>query len=104
MVIFTAENESRSATTKMSTIQNAAAEIREAIRNKESKMSWPLPNNIQPHFSTTSAWDNIDRLEATLSGEGTSHRVNGIAVQARHLAPSPLLSSHLGSLKVNEGV
>ena len=32
------------------------------------------------------AWDNIDRLEETLSGAGTTHRINGIAVQAT-LAP-----------------
>ena len=52
-----------------------------------------LPENIQPFVSTTLAWDNIDRLEGTLSGAGTSHRVNGIAVQARHfglsLPPEP---------------
>ena len=35
----------------------------------------------------TLARGNIDRLEETLSGEGTSHRVNGIAVQARHFGP-----------------
>lgn len=38
-----------------------------------------LPENIQPFVSTTLAWDNIDRLEETLSGAGTSHHVNGIA-------------------------
>ena len=27
----------------------------------------PLPDNIQPHVSTTLALDNIDRLEETLS-------------------------------------
>ena len=32
-------------------------------------------------------WDNIDRLEETLSGKGTSHSVSGIAVQARHFGP-----------------
>ena len=32
-----------------------------------------------PGVFTTLAWDNIDRL----SGEGTSHRVNGIAVQSK---------------------
>jgi len=48
----------------------------------------PLPENIQAHINTTLAWDNIDRLEETLSGAGTSHRVNGIAVQARHFGPS----------------
>ena len=47
----------------------------------------PLPDSIKAHISTSLAWDNIDRLEETLSGGGTSHRVNGIAIQARHLGP-----------------
>ena len=47
----------------------------------------PLPENIRPFVGTTLAWDNIDRLEETLSGGGTSHRVNGIAVQAVHFGP-----------------
>ena len=42
-----------------------------------------LPGNIFPVFFTTLVWDNIDRLEETLGGEGTSHRVNGIAMQER---------------------
>ena len=45
------------------------------------------PDNIKPHISTSLAWDNIDRLEGTLSGGGMTHRVNGIAIQARHLGP-----------------
>ena len=49
--------------------------------------SIPLPGNIKPYISTTLAWDNVDRVEETLSGEGTSHRVNGIAIQARHFGP-----------------
>ena len=40
-----------------------------------------LPTNIFPNVPTTLAFDNIDRLEETLSGGGTSHRVNGIIVQ-----------------------
>ena len=48
----------------------------------------PLPENIQPHINTTLMWDNTDRLEETLSGVGTSHRVNGIAVEARHFGPT----------------
>ena len=48
----------------------------------------PLPENIQAYVNTTLAWDNIDRLEETLSGAGTSHQVNGIAVQARHFGPN----------------
>ena len=43
----------------------------------------PLHDNIKPYVSTSRAWNNIDRLEETLSGGGTSHRVNGIAIQAR---------------------
>jgi len=31
--------------------------------------------------------NNIDRLEETLTGKGTSHRVNGIAVQAKVYGP-----------------
>ena len=47
-----------------------------------------LPENIQAYVNTTLAWDNIDRLEETLSGAGVSHRVNGIAIQARHFGPN----------------
>ena len=46
-----------------------------------------LPDNIKPYVSTSLAWDNIDRLEETLSGGGTSHRVNGIAIQALQYGP-----------------
>ncbi|KAL1262233.1 hypothetical protein QQF64_007498 [Cirrhinus molitorella] len=49
----------------------------------------PLPQNIKPGLFTTLAWDNIDRLEETISGEGTSHRVNGIAVQTKSIADHP---------------
>ena len=48
-----------------------------------------LPSNIHHGVFTTLAWDNIDRLEETLSGEGTSHRVNGIAVQQLTVDPIP---------------
>ena len=48
-----------------------------------------LPSNIYQGIFTTLAWDNIDRLEETTSGEGTSHRVNGIAVQPRIIGPMP---------------
>ena len=41
---------------------------------------FPVSCNIKPHISTSLAWNNIDRLEETLSGGGTSHRVNGIAI------------------------
>ena len=41
----------------------------------------PLLENFLPCIPTTLAFDNIDRLEKTLSGAGTSYRVNGIIVQ-----------------------
>ena len=46
-----------------------------------------LPETIQPYVPTTLAWGNTDRLEGTLSGEGPSHRVNGIAVQTSVSGP-----------------
>ena len=46
----------------------------------------PFPDNIKPHISTWLAWDDIDRLEKTLSGGGMLHRVNGIAIQARQMS------------------
>ena len=46
-----------------------------------------LPASIKPYVFTNLAWDNIDRLEETLTGKGTSHRVNGIAVQAKVFGP-----------------
>ena len=49
----------------------------------------PLPGNIHPYTSTTLAFDNIDRIEGTLSGGGTSHRVNGIDVQPPECGPHP---------------
>ena len=41
------------------------------------------------HTDTILAFDNIDRLENTLSGGGTSHRINGIAVQHEVYGPHP---------------
>ena len=40
-----------------------------------------LPLGTHPLIPTVLAYDNIDALEETLSGEGTSHCVNGIIVQ-----------------------
>ena len=39
--ILMAEKETKGSTMKISNIQKAAADIRDAILNKESKMSWP---------------------------------------------------------------
>ena len=64
-----------------------------------SRNEVPLPDNIRPFINTTLAWDNIDRLEETLSGEGTSDRVNGIAVQANQFGPHPQSVSALIIMK-----
>ena len=47
----------------------------------EDETDVPLPSKIISCIPTNLAFDNIDRLEETLSGTGTSHRVNGIIVQ-----------------------
>ena len=46
-----------------------------------------LLGTIHPNVFTNLAWDNIDRLEETFIGKGTTHRVNGIAVQPMVYGP-----------------
>jgi hypothetical protein len=40
-----------------------------------------LPEKVQSNVHTILVYDNIDRVEETLSGAGTTHRCNGIIVQ-----------------------
>ena len=40
-----------------------------------------IPKIIQPNVFSTFCWDNIDLLEETLSGQGTTHCTNGIVIQ-----------------------
>ena len=42
---------------------------------------------IQSHERPILAYDNIDRMEETFSGPGTSHRVNKIAIQRVFIGP-----------------
>lgn len=57
---------------------------------KEADQGIILPSSCHPCIPTSLAFDNIDRLEETLSGGGTSHRVNGIIVQPQvHTAKPP---------------
>jgi len=53
----------------------------------ENKLA--LPSWANPCIPTVLAFDNIDRQEETLSGAGTSHRVNGIVVQPQSLSCTP---------------
>ena len=46
-----------------------------------------LPDTIQPNMFTNLASDNIDCLEETLTGKGTTHRLNGIVVQPTVYGP-----------------
>ena len=55
----------------------------------------PLPHNIHPNVFTTLVWDNIDRIEETLTGGGTSHRVNGIAIQPKFIGPQLPKEKHI---------
>ena len=56
----------------------------------EPELGVVLPTKTYPCVPTTMAFDNIDRLEETLSGGGTSHRVNGIIVQPEMAYVPPL--------------
>ena len=56
---------------------------------ERSQTGVALPRNIHQGVFTTLAWDNIDRSEETTSGEGTLHRVNGMAIQPRIIGPMP---------------
>ena len=47
----------------------------------EEELGIAIPSNIQAGILTIVAYDNIDGLEETLSGGGTTHRRNGIIVQ-----------------------
>ena len=46
-----------------------------------------IPKAIQANLFTNLTRDNIDRLEETLTGEGTTHCVNGIIVQPQVYGP-----------------
>lgn len=58
------------------------------LSSSESEIA--LPANIHPGIFTTLAWDSIDHLKETVSGKGTSHRINGIAVQANTFDQVPV--------------
>lgn len=51
--------------------------------DEEEEKGVALPTNIVPGMPTVLAYDNIDRNEETLTGQGTSHRINGIAIQEK---------------------
>ena len=46
-----------------------------------------IPAPVKLYVFTNLAWDNIRRLEETLTGKSTSHQVNGVAVHANIYGP-----------------
>ena len=42
---------------------------------------------MQPYKQASVVYDNTDRLEETISGAGTTHRVNGIVIQKAFIGP-----------------
>ncbi|XP_071817001.1 uncharacterized protein [Apostichopus japonicus] len=56
-------------------------ELDTAIANEVVKKNSVLPENIMPSQYTTLVFDNIDLMEETLSGKGTTHNTNGIVIQ-----------------------
>ena len=65
-------------------------DIETAIAMQQQQQNTPvIPANVLPNIFTTIAWDNIDNCEETLTGAGTSHRVNGIAIQCTVQGPQP---------------
>ena len=55
----------------------------------EAESGVVLPNEVQSLQPTSLVFNNIDRLEETLSGASTSHRVNGITIQRGFIGPMP---------------
>ena len=51
------------------------------IADEQLKKTTLIPNTIQPNVFTMFCWDNNDILEETVSGKGTTHCTNGIAIQ-----------------------
>lgn len=69
-------------------------------QRKEADQGIVLPSSSHPCIPTSLAFDNIDRLEETLSGGGTSHRVNGIIIQPKiHTTKLPETESQFVSKK-----
>ena len=46
-----------------------------------------IPKELVPDTPIITVWDNIDQLEETLMGAGTSHRCNGTGVQPKSAQP-----------------
>ncbi|KAG1686079.1 Protein phosphatase 1J [Nymphon striatum] len=78
------------ATSHTLALEDDTALAKQEIRTGGSK----LPSCLQESVFTTLVWDNNDFGEETLSGRGTTHNTNGIAIQHRPAASSrPIMDS-----------
>eukprot|EP00057_Strongylocentrotus_purpuratus_P028770 XP_011683244.1 PREDICTED: uncharacterized protein LOC105447183 [Strongylocentrotus purpuratus] len=77
------------ATSHTSALEHDTALAKQEIRTGGSK----LPSCLQESVFTTLVWDNNDFGEETLSGRGTTHNTNGIAIQHRPAASSRPMDS-----------
>ena len=58
-----------------------------------------IPRGVKPSVQVTLAYNNIDRLEETLGGGGTSHSVKSIIIQPRVFGRLPLMQHSLNEEK-----
>lgn len=79
-----------------------------SIAQKELEKDSMVPAEHLPHKPTTLVYDNIDINEETLTGEGTTHKVNGIIFQNSYVSvavqptSSTPISKRARSLKAPE--
>ena len=71
------------ATSHTKVLEHDTALAKKEIQNGENK----VPSCLQEGVYTTLVWDNNDFGEETLSGRGTTHNTNGIAIQHK---PAPI--------------
>ena len=74
---------------------NKVLEVKAIIANSKLGSSATFtPNDNHQHILTTAVYDNIDRLQETLSGCDTKHWVNGAVVHQAFISPSlsPVIS------------
>ena len=69
-----------------SQLQEMEVHLAEEHLRAQSNHDVFLPESLQEGSFTTFCWDNNDICEETLSGRGTTHRTNGIAIQRRTAA------------------
>ena len=56
------------------------------------KLQSYIPDEVHPHIPVSLVYDNIDPLEETLSGAGTTHRVNRIVIQKLFIPANAIIT------------